>query len=60
MALLPAEEADTPFFAARIAMQERYLAQIAQQLPLPTRRVPLLDGEVRGVARLRALVPLLG
>ena len=57
--ILPAEEGSTPFFAARIAMQERYLAEIAWQLPMPTRRVPLLDGEVRGVARLRALVPLL-
>src|SRR5450759_4911661 len=57
--ILPAEEGSTPFFAARIAMQERYLAEIARQLPMPTRRVPLLDGEVRGVARLRALVPLL-
>jgi arsenite-transporting ATPase len=57
--ILPAEEASTPFFAARIAMQERYLAEIARQLPMPTRRVPLLDGEVRSVARLRALVPLL-
>ena len=57
--ILPAEEASTPFFAARIAMQERYLAEIARQLPMPTRRVPLLDGEVRGIARLRALVPLL-
>ena len=57
--ILPAEEATTPFFAARIAMQERYLAEIARQLPMPTRRVPLLDGEVRGIARLRAMVPLL-
>jgi len=57
--ILPAEEGSTPFFAARIAMQERYLAEIARQLPMPTRRVPLLDGEVRGVARLRALVPIL-
>ena len=57
--ILPAEEASTPFFAARIAMQEKYLAEIARQLPMPTRRVPLLDGEVRGIARLRALVPLL-
>jgi arsenite-transporting ATPase len=57
--ILPAEEASTPFFASRIAMQERYLDEIARRLPLPTRRVPLLDGEVRGVARLRALVPLL-
>ena len=57
--VLPREEASTPFFAARIAMQERYLAVIAARLPMPARRVPLLDGEVRGVARLRALVPIL-
>ncbi len=57
--ILPAEEGSTPFFASRIAMQERYLAEIARQLPMPTRRVPLLDGEIRGVDRLRALVPLL-
>ena len=57
--ILPAEEAESPFFAARIAMQQKYLAEIAQQLPMPTRRVPLLDGEVRGISRLRALVPLL-
>lgn len=57
--VLPAEEASTPFFAARIAMQERHLAEIARLLPMPTRRMPLLDGEVHGVARLRALGPLL-
>ncbi|MBI3747643.1 MAG: TRC40/GET3/ArsA family transport-energizing ATPase [Chloroflexi bacterium] len=57
--ILPAEEASTPFFASRISMQERYLLEIARQLPLPTRRVPLLDGEIRGIGRLRALVPLL-
>ncbi len=58
--ILPPEEASTPFFAARIAMQARYLREIARQLPMPARHVPLLDGEVRGLARLRALVPLLG
>ncbi len=57
--IVPHEEASTPFFAARIAMQERYLGEIARQLPVPTRHVPLLDGEVRGIARLRAVVPLL-
>ena len=57
--ILPAEEASTPFFAARIRMQERYLAEIGQQLPMPSRQVPLLDGEVKGIARLRAVVPLL-
>jgi arsenite-activated ATPase ArsA/arsenite-activated ATPase ArsA len=58
--VIPREEASSPFFAARIEMQERHLAEIARQLPMPTRQVPLLDGEVRGIARLRAVVPLLG
>ncbi len=57
--ILPAEEASSPFFAARIAMQRRYLGEIAQRLPMPTRHVPLLDGEVRGIDRLRAVAPLL-
>ena len=57
--ILPAEEGSNAFFAARIAMQRRYLAEIASQLPMPTRHVPLLDGEVRGIDRLRAVAPLL-
>ena len=57
--VLPEDEASTPFFAARIAMQERNLGEIAAQLPMSARRVPLFDGEVRGAARLRAVVPLL-
>ena len=57
--VIPREEASSPFFASRIEMQERHLAEIARQLPMPTRQVPLLDGEVRGIARLRAVVPLL-
>ena len=57
--VIPREEGSSPFFASRIAMQERHLAEIAGQLPMPTRHVPLLDGEVRGIARLRAVVPLL-
>lgn len=57
--ILPAAEASTPFFASRIAMQERHLEEISAELPAPTRRIPLLDGEVVGLARLRAIVPLL-
>ena len=57
--ILPREEASSPFFAARIAMQELHLAEIARQLPMPARHMPLLDGEVRGLARLRAFAPLL-
>ena len=57
--VIPREEASSPFFASQIEMQERHLAEIARQLPIPTRQVPLLDGEVRGIARLRAFAPLL-
>jgi len=57
--ILPREEASSRFFAARIAMQELHLAEIERQLPMPARHMPLLDGEVRGLARLRAFAPLL-
>jgi arsenite-transporting ATPase len=57
--ILPREEASSPFFASRIAMQELHLVEIARQLPMPARHMPLLDGEVRGLARLRAFAPLL-
>ncbi len=57
--ILPGEEGENPFFAARIAMQHRYLGEIASRLPMPARHVPLLDGEVRGIDRLRAVAPLL-
>jgi len=40
-------------------MQEKYLAQIARELPLPARKMFLLDGEVNGAARLRAVAQML-
>ena len=46
-------------FAARRAMQARYLDEIARALPLPTRQVPLFDSEIKGIARLRAVAALL-
>src|ERR1035437_6437665 len=57
--VIPREEGSSLFFASRIAMQERHIAEIARQLPMPTRQVPLLDGEVRGIDRLRGFAPLL-
>lgn len=51
--VIPASEAANPLMAQRIAMQSEYLAQIARELPLPARRMPLLDGEIKGAARLR-------
>ena len=57
--VIPAEEAANPLFAARRTMQQGYVAQIARELPLPTQQMPLLAGEITGVARLRAVARLL-
>lgn len=57
--VIPAAEAANPLFAARRTMQQGYLAQIARELPLPTRQMPLLAGEITGVERLRAVGRLL-
>lgn len=57
--VLPAEEASNPLFASRIAMQNGYLAQIKRELPLVSQRMYLLDGEVKGTARLRAVAGVL-
>jgi arsenite-transporting ATPase len=57
--VIPAEEAANPLFAARRTMQQGYLAQIARELPLPTRQMPLFAGEITGVERLRAVAGLL-
>jgi arsenite-transporting ATPase len=57
--VIPAEEAANPLFAARRLMQQGYLEQIARELPLPTRQMPLFAGEIKGVERLRAVAGLL-
>jgi arsenite/tail-anchored protein-transporting ATPase len=51
--LIPPEATSNPLFAARAAMQARYFHQIETELPLPTRRMVLLSGEIKGVDRLR-------
>lgn len=51
--IIPPTEAASPLFAGRRQMQAGYLAQIEQELPLPARRMYLLDGEIKGAARLR-------
>lgn len=53
--IIPAQEAANQFFGARYHMQQGYLAQIARELPVPTRQMALLDGEIKGVTRLRAV-----
>jgi arsenite/tail-anchored protein-transporting ATPase len=51
--IIPQEEKTNPLFAARAEMQARYLKQIETELPLPTQRMALLPGEIKGLARLR-------
>ncbi|MGQ9681415.1 MAG: TRC40/GET3/ArsA family transport-energizing ATPase [Anaerolineae bacterium] len=51
--IIPPEASGNPLFAARAQMQARYLQQIEAELPFPTRRMFLLAGEIKGVARLR-------
>ncbi len=56
--IIPDHERANPLFAARADMQARYLKQIEVELPLPARRMPLLAGEIKGVARLRSVAAL--
>ncbi|HBY92784.1 MAG TPA: arsenic-transporting ATPase [Chloroflexi bacterium] len=51
--IIPPEETVNPLFAARVEMQARYLQQIEDDLPLPSRRMFLLPDEIKGVKRLR-------
>jgi arsenite-transporting ATPase len=57
--ILPLEEAANSLFAQRIQMQASYLAQIEHHLPLPAQRMFLLDGEIKGSARLREVAEML-
>ena len=57
--ILPPNEATNPFFAERVKMQQKYLAQIERELPLPARRMFLLDGEIKGAARFRQVARML-
>jgi arsenite-transporting ATPase len=51
--IIPEGEKANPLFAARAQMQAHYLAQIETELRLPTQRMSLLSGEIKGLARLR-------
>ena len=50
--ILPEEVCEHPFFKSRFDMQQRYLARIAQEFRLPTRRMLQRDGEIKGIAGL--------
>jgi arsenite-transporting ATPase len=47
--VIPAEQATTPFARARRAMQEKYLAEIAERFATPVVQIPLLPQEVKGL-----------
>ena len=51
--IVPPSEAANPLMARRSEMQHAYLEQIERDLPLKTERMFLLEGEIKGSARLR-------
>lgn len=58
--IVPPQAADgNDLFAGRRAMQAGYLTRIERELPLPTQRMYLLDGEIKGAAKLRQVGRLL-
>jgi arsenite/tail-anchored protein-transporting ATPase len=57
--IIPVEEQGNTLFAERRRMQQGYLAQIKRDFRLPERRIYLLDGEIKGVNRLREVAHLL-
>ncbi|RME42545.1 MAG: arsenic-transporting ATPase, partial [Chloroflexi bacterium] len=57
--IIPPEGTANPLFAARAEMQAGYLQQIEKELPLPARRMFLLPGEIKGIARLREVAQML-
>lgn len=57
--IIPPEATDNALFAARAEMQAGYLSQIERDLPYATRRMFLMDGEIKGIERLRTVAALL-
>jgi len=57
--IIPPEATDNALFAARAEMQAGYLVQIERDLPYAVRRMFLMDGEIKGIERLRTVAALL-
>lgn len=58
--IVPPQAAEgNDLFAGRRAMQAAYLGRIEHELPLPTKRMYLLEGEIKGAERLRQVGRLL-
>jgi arsenite/tail-anchored protein-transporting ATPase len=57
--LIPPAATQNALFAGRQVMQAGYMEQIERELPLPAQQMFLLDGEIKGVDRLRQVGRLL-
>ncbi len=57
--IIPPEATANALFAARAEMQAGYLSQIERDLPYAARRMFLMDGEIKGIERLRTVAALL-
>ncbi|MCC6604381.1 MAG: TRC40/GET3/ArsA family transport-energizing ATPase [Anaerolineae bacterium] len=57
--IIPPQAMTNSLFAARAEMQVGYLAQIERELPYAARRMFLMDGEIKGIDRLRTVAALL-
>jgi arsenite-transporting ATPase len=57
--IIPPEATNNALFAARAEMQAGYLSQIERDLPYASRRMFLMDGEIKGIDRLRTVAALL-
>jgi arsenite-transporting ATPase len=53
--VLSDEAVTTPFGRSRRAMQEKYLAEIADRFRVPVVRIPLFPSEIRGLEALAEL-----
>ena len=51
--IIPPEATEAPLFAARAELQSQHLRRIEAALPYPSKRMMLLAGEIKGMARLR-------
>lgn len=57
--IIPPDATSNALFAERQKMQARYLEQIEREFRLPTKRMILLPGEIKGVVRLRKVARVL-
>jgi arsenite-transporting ATPase len=57
--VLPEEVCNETFFRTHWEAQQKHLREIASQFPLPTRRMPLLEDEIKGIESLKRVGDLM-